>query len=124
LREAGFQPLEVLRAATLKGAEALGMAKEIGSVEAGKLADLVVVEQNPVENLAVLYGTGVIQLNDKNEVVRVGGVKYTIKDGIVYDARKLLADVRRMVREAKQKEGRELVQPGMPAKKPASPGGR
>jgi hypothetical protein len=123
LREAGFHPLEVLRAATLKGAEALGMAKEIGSVEAGKLADLVVVEQNPVENLGVLYGTGVIQLNEKNEVVRVGGVKYTIKDGIVYDARKLLADVRKMVREAKQKEGRELVQPGMPAmpaKKPAS----
>ncbi len=118
LREAGFHPLEVIRAATLKGAEALGMAKEIGSVEAGKLADLVVVDANPVENLAVLYGTGAIQVDAKNEVVRVGGVKYTIKDGIVYDAKKLLADVRRMVREAKQKTGRELVQPGMPPRPP------
>ncbi len=126
LREAGFHPLEVIRAATLKGAEALGMDKEIGSVEPGKLADLVVVEENPLENLAVLYGTGAIKLNEKNEVVRVGGVKYTIKDGIVYDAKKLLADVRKMVKEAKEKAGRPvLYQPGMapatPAKASAAP---
>jgi cytosine/adenosine deaminase-related metal-dependent hydrolase len=102
LREAGFHPLEVIRAATLKGAEALGLAREIGSVEPGKLADLVVLEQNPLQNLAVLYGTGAITLDDKGEVVRTGGVKYTIKDGIVYDSRKLLQDVRRMVKEAKE----------------------
>jgi len=102
LREAGFHPLEVIRAATLKGAEALGLAREIGSVEPGKLADLVVLEQNPLQNLAVLYGTGAITLDDKGEVVRTGGVKYTIKDGIIYDSRKLLADVRRMVKEAKE----------------------
>jgi imidazolonepropionase-like amidohydrolase len=117
LREAGFHPLEVIRAATLKGAEALGLDKEIGSVEPGKLADLVVVEENPLENLAVLYGTGVIKLDEKNEVTRVGGVKYTIKDGIVYDARKLLADVRKMVKEAKERAGRPvLYQPGMAPK--------
>jgi amidohydrolase family protein len=126
LREAGFHPLEVIRAATLKGAEALGRDKEIGTVEPGKLADLVVVEQNPIENLAVLYGTGVIQLNEKNEAVRVGGVKYTIKDGIVYDAKKLLADVRRIVKEAKEKANRPvLYQPGMePAKAVEKSGGR
>ncbi|HEX9942465.1 MAG TPA: amidohydrolase family protein [Thermoanaerobaculia bacterium] len=119
LREAGFHPLEVIRAATLKGAEALGLDKEIGTVEPGKLADLVVVEENPIENLAVLYGTGVIKLNDKNEAVRVGGVKYTIKDGILYDARKLLADVRRIVKEAKDKANRPvLYQPGMAPKTP------
>lgn len=116
LREAGFHPLEVIRAATLKGAEALGLARDIGSVEPGKLADLVVVEENPLANLAVLYGTGAIKLNDKNEVVRVGGVRYTIKDGIVYDARKLLADVRRIVKEAKDKSGKQIVQPGMEAR--------
>jgi len=71
----------------------------------------------------VLYGTGVIKLNAQNEVVRVGGAKYTIKDGIVYDSKKLLADVRRMVKEAKEKAGRPvLYQPGMaPAKANASP---
>jgi amidohydrolase family protein len=113
LREAGFHPLEVIRAATLNGAQALGMEKEIGSVEPGKLADLVVVAENPLADLKVLYGTGAIRVNDKNEVVRVGGVKYTIKDGIVYDAEQLLADVRRMVREAKAKSGKQIVQPGV-----------
>jgi len=105
LREAGFHPLEVIRSATLYGAEALGMDKEIGSIEPGKLADLVIVEENPLENLKVLYGTGALKLNEANEPVRVGGVKYTVKDGIVYDARKLLADVRGIVREAKEAGG-------------------
>jgi hypothetical protein len=111
-REAGFHPLEVIRAATLKGSEALGVAASVGSLEPGKLADMVVVDENPVRNLKVLYGTGAVRLNDKNELVRVGGVKYTIKDGIVYDAKKLLADVRRIVREAKDKEGFEIRPPG------------
>src|SRR5436305_933836 len=108
LREAGFHPLEVIRAATLKGAEALGMDKEIGTVEPGKLADLVVVDGNPLENLALLYGTGAIKLNEKNEAVRVGGVSYTLKDGVVYDAKKLMTDDRKMVTEAKAMEGHQL----------------
>jgi imidazolonepropionase-like amidohydrolase len=113
LRETGFHPLEVIRAATLKGAEALGREKEIGSVEIGKLADLVLVEENPLANLKVLYGTGAIKLDDNNEVVRVGGVKYTIKDGIIYDAKKLLEDVKKIVDEAKEKENFEIKQPGI-----------
>ncbi len=116
LREAGFHPLEVIRAATLKGAEALGMADQIGSVEVGKLADFVIVDQNPLANLKVLYGTGAIHLNDKNEVERVGGVTYTVKDGVVYEAKKLLADVRKMVADAKQKENFEITQPGVAPK--------
>jgi predicted amidohydrolase YtcJ len=97
LREAGFHPLEVISAATIKGAEALGMADQIGSVEVGKLADLVLVDANPLENLKVLYGTGALVLNENNEPTRIGGVRYTIKDGIVYDAKVLLGDVRKMV---------------------------
>lgn len=122
LREAGFHPLEVVRAATIKGAEALGMADQIGSVEIGKLADFVIVKENPLSNLKTLYGTGAIHLNDKNEVERVGGVTYTVKDGVVYDAKKLLADVRAMVTEAKKKENFEISQPGVPMK-PAKVGG-
>jgi len=114
LREAGFHPLEVMRSATLKGAEALGLADQIGSIEVGKYADMILIEENPLQNLKVLYGTGAIKLTDDNEVVRVGGVKYTIKDGIVYDAKQLLADVKAMVDEAKAKEQFEIVQPGMP----------
>ncbi len=112
LREAGFHPLEVIRAATLNGAEALGLDDQIGTIEPGKLADIVIVGENPLENLKVLYGTGAIKLNENNEVVRVGGVRYTIKDGIVYDARQLLEDVARIVEEAKKREGFEIRQPG------------
>jgi len=113
LREAGFHPLEVIRAATLKGAETLGLADTIGTVEVGKLADLVVVDENPLENLKVLYGIGAVKLTEQNEVVRVGGVKYTIKDGIIFDAKNLLSDVRRIVRDAKDSENFEILQPGL-----------
>ena len=114
LREAGFHPLEVIRAATLHGAEAIGREAEIGSVEPGKLADLVVLERNPLANLKLLYGTGAIELDEHNRPVRVGGVRYTIKDGIIYDAKQLLADVRRIVAEAKIEEGGwQLHHPGM-----------
>ena len=109
LQEAGFHPLEVIRSATLCGAETLydpkGQNIEFGVLKPGMLADLVVVEENPVLNLKVLYGTGAVFLNDETgEVERRGGVKYTIKDGIVYDAKQLLEDVARMVAEAKALE--------------------
>jgi hypothetical protein len=113
LREAGFHPLEVIRSATLYGAQALGADKDLGSIEVGKLADMVIVEVNPLENLQVLYGTGAIKLNDQNKAVRVGGVKYTIKDGIVYDAKKLLADVKKIVDDEKAKTNWKLRQPGV-----------
>lgn len=113
LREAGFHPLEIMMSATMKGAEALGMEDKIGTVAIGKLADFVIVEENPLENLKVLYGTGAIKLTEDNEVIRAGGVKYTIKDGIIYDAKKLLEDVKKMVKEEKDKTGYEIKQPGM-----------
>ena len=68
------------------------------------LADIVVIEENPLENLKVLYGTGAIKLNDDNKVVRVGGVKYTIKDGIIYNSKLLLSKVKEMVKKSKEKD--------------------
>ncbi|MBW8367792.1 MAG: amidohydrolase family protein [Arenimonas sp.] len=105
LREAGFHPLEVIRAATLSGAQALGAQDRIGSIEAGKLADLVVLAENPLANLKVLYGTGHARLGDDGKLHRVGGVRYTIKGGLVYDAPALLADVRRKVAAEKSRRG-------------------
>ncbi len=110
LQEAGFHPLEVIRGATLHGAQALFEPRnkpiEFGVVRAGLLADLVVVPEDPVANLKVLYGTGAVRLNEKTGLSeRVGGIKYTIKDGIVYDAQQLLADVARMVEKQKQERG-------------------
>ncbi|MDZ7768884.1 MAG: amidohydrolase family protein [Woeseiaceae bacterium] len=106
LREAGFTPLEVLHAATLQGARVLGIDDEVGSIAPGKKADLVVIRENPLENLHVLYGTGALRLNDDTqEVERVGGIDYTIRDGIVYDARALLDDVADLVRAQKAERG-------------------
>ena len=112
LREAGFHPLEIIRSATLNGAEALGISDETGSIEIGKSADFVIVEENPLQNLKVLYGTGAIKLTEDNEVVRVGGVKYTIRQGVIYDAKQLLKEVKEMVDEAKVKENFTITQPG------------
>jgi hypothetical protein len=104
LQESGFHPLEVIRAATLKGAELLGVEKDLGSIRSGKKADLVIVGENPLSNFKTLYGTGHMKMNEETgKVERVGGVFWTVKDGIIYDARKLLKDVREMVAQAKEK---------------------
>ncbi|TVP52112.1 MAG: amidohydrolase [Mongoliibacter sp.] len=113
-REAGFHPLEIFRSATLWGAEALGVDKELGSVEVGKIADFVILEENPLQNFKVLYGTGAIRIGDDNEPYRAGGVKYTVKDGIVYDAKQMLEDVRTIVNQHKaREESRKNKQPGL-----------
>jgi imidazolonepropionase-like amidohydrolase len=107
LQEAGFHPLEVIQAATMNGAltlmEPKGQPADFGVVRSGMLADLVIVDRNPLANFKVLYGTGAVKLNDATaKVERVGGVRYTIKDGIVYDAKQLLADVAAMVEKQKR----------------------
>ena len=110
LQEAGFNPLEVIRSATMHGAQELfkpsGRDIEFGVVRPGLLADLVIVGENPLENLKVLYGTGAVKLDDATgKPARVGGVTHTIKDGIVYDAKALLADVAAMVDKQKAEHG-------------------
>jgi imidazolonepropionase-like amidohydrolase len=114
LQEAGFHPLEVIRAATMHGAMEIHKPKgtpiEFGVVREGMLADLMVVDQNPIHNLKVLYGTGAVKLNDETgRPERIGGVKYTIKDGIVYDAEQLRADVRAMVEKARKQPAAEAA---------------
>jgi hypothetical protein len=51
LGQGGFTPWEALRAATINGAWTLGMDADIGSLEEGKLADLVIIEGNPLDDL-------------------------------------------------------------------------
>ncbi len=67
--QGGMTPLEALRAATLNGARYLGMDKDIGSLEPGKLADLIVLDANPLENIR----------NSES-------VHYTVVNGRVFDA--------------------------------------
>ncbi len=109
MQEAGFHPLEVIRSATILGAETIGKDQEIGTIQVGKKADLVIVPKNPLKNLKVLYGTGTWQLNDETgEVEKVGRVRWTIKDGIVFDVHDLLADIRAQVDAAKAEAGLPL----------------
>jgi len=116
LQEAGFHPLEVIQSATMNGAltlfEPQGKPIEFGVVRAGLLADMVIVDQNPLQNFKVLYGTGAVRLNEKTgKAERVGGIKYTIKDGIVYDAKQLLSDVAAMVeKQKKERAGKTSTQ--------------
>jgi hypothetical protein len=105
LQEAGFHPLEVVQAATANGARLVGLEDQIGSLVPGKKADIVLVAENPLRNFKVLYGTGHMKLNRQSgELERVGGVNYTIRGGIVYDAKALLGDVRTMVAAQRQRE--------------------
>jgi imidazolonepropionase-like amidohydrolase len=106
LQEAGFHPLEVIRSATLHAAEMLhepkGRSLDFGILRRGLKADLVITKENPLQNFKTLYGTGHLRVNDSvNKPERVGGIDVVVKDGIVYDAKKLLADVAAKVEKAK-----------------------
>ncbi|MDE0989693.1 MAG: amidohydrolase family protein [Pseudomonadales bacterium] len=70
---AGIPPAAVLRAATINGARALGVDKQLGSIETSKLADLVVVRGNPLDDIKVARD-----------------IKLVVKEGAVYDPVKLL----------------------------------
>lgn len=100
--EAGFHPLEVIKHATTNGAKLLGMENRLGKVRVGTIADLLVVDGNPLKNLSVLnpYGTDV---NLNNENVRGGGIEWTIKDGIPYHVATLMNEVKEMVTTARAK---------------------
>jgi len=105
LQEAGFHPLEVIQAATMNGAQVLGLESEIGTIEPGKKADLVILSENPLPNFKVLYGNGHYRINETTgKMDRVQGIQYTVKDGIVYDAQRLLEEVRELVAEQKATE--------------------
>lgn len=93
LQEAGIHPLDVIKIATTNAYRTLGWEDHCG-VRVGCIADLAVVNGNPIDNFKVLYGRGygMYGILPRGEREKVGGVKYTIKDGIVYDAQALLRE--------------------------------
>ena len=77
LVEAGFSPVEAIKIGTLNGATYLGLADRIGSIAAGKNADMFIVKGNPAANI-----------NDVENVIVV------FKDGVGYDSAKLIQSVK------------------------------
>ena len=67
LVKAGMRPIEVIRSATLHAAMLLGVTENLGTVDAGKLADIVATPENPVEDISVMTK-----------------VSFVMKDGLIY----------------------------------------
>jgi hypothetical protein len=99
-QEAGFHPLEVIQHATGNGAKVLGRDHELGRIKAGYLADLIVVNGNPLENLSILLPSGIHPALDAQRDGK-GGVLWTIKDGIPYHAPTLFEEVKKIVADAR-----------------------
>jgi hypothetical protein len=121
--EAGFSPLEVLQHATVNGAKVLGLDDKLGRIRQGFIADLLVVNGNPLENLRLMnaYGTdlmtydgrivnnysGFVKPGDpKVGMVHGGGVEWTIKDGIPYHVPTLMKEVKDLVTKARQERSK------------------
>ncbi|MEP6832533.1 MAG: amidohydrolase family protein [Gemmatimonas sp.] len=98
-QEAGFPTLKVLQHVAANNAQILGEAGRLGRVRPGFLADLVVVNGNPLEDLKVFYPPRADAAAGPG-----GGVAWTIKDGIPYDAQRLLKEVREIVSSAKNQK--------------------
>ena len=98
--EAGFNPLQIIEHCTGNGARVMGEEKRLGRVRAGFLADLIVVDGNPLEDLKVLYPTGTTAIVD-GKAVPTGGVRWTIKGGMPYHGPTLMREVRDLVTAAR-----------------------
>ncbi len=99
-QEAGFHPIDVIHNATGNNARILGLEDRLGRIRQGFLADLILVDGNPLKNLKYLYPTGVEEM-DEGKMVQRGGVQWTIKDGFVYHSPTMLEDVKNIVKQAR-----------------------
>jgi hypothetical protein len=80
LIEAGFSPVEAIRILSFNGAKILGVDQDLGSIEQGKIADLVVIDGNPIADHAAIRNVAIV-----------------FKDGVGYDSKKLIDSVKGIV---------------------------
>jgi cytosine/adenosine deaminase-related metal-dependent hydrolase len=72
MAQGGMTPMQALRCATLNGARYLGLDGDVGSLEPGKLADLIVLDRNPLENIR-----------------DTESIRYVMQNGRLYEGRRL-----------------------------------
>ena len=98
--EAGFNPIKIIEHCTGNNAKILGKEYELGRIRAGWLADLIVVDGNPLEDIKVLYagGTSVVRGGKESRTL---GPEWVIKDGIPYSGPQLIREVKAIVDKAK-----------------------
>ena len=65
LQQGGMTNIEALRAATIEGARYLGFDADLGSIEKGKLADLIVLDRNPLENVRHTESINMVMMNGR-----------------------------------------------------------
>ena len=102
LQEAGIHPIDVIKIASTNGAKRCGLKGSEHGIRQGSKADLAIIDGNPLHNFKVMYGTGVNRHTEDGRVVKGGGVIWTIKDGVVFDAKRLLREVEEYVAEARE----------------------
>ena len=74
--QAGFTPLEAIQAATLVPAQVMGVQKDVGTIEAGKRADLILLDANPLD-----------------DIHNIRTVRYVVANGVLYPTAKLWESV-------------------------------
>ena len=77
LVEAGFTPIQAIQVATINGAKLLGIDRDVGTLETGKAADLVVLAGNPLQSIG-----------------DIRKIETVFKDGVGYDSARLLDSVK------------------------------